>query len=82
MTNIVKVSKAQDSEHYRALIRQYGSSPLLLLDCDVVRLQYRALSRALPNVDMYYAIKSLPHPAMLQTLAAEGAGFDIAQPRH
>jgi ornithine decarboxylase len=78
MTNIVRVSPAAEADQYRALIRQYGSSPLLLLDCDTVRRQYRALVRALPGVELFYAIKSLPHPAMLHTLAAEGAGFDIA----
>jgi ornithine decarboxylase len=60
-----------------ALVRRFGS-PLLVLDCDVVRRQYRALAAALPGVDLHYALKPLPEPAVVETLAAEGAWFDLA----
>ncbi|MEM8593683.1 MAG: type III PLP-dependent enzyme [Pseudomonadota bacterium] len=33
---------------------------------------------ALPNVALFYAIKSLPHAAMIRTLRDLGSGFDIA----
>ncbi len=78
MANVVTVSPAADAEYYRAQIRASGFSPLLLLDCQRLRSQYRSLSAALPGVDLYYAIKSLPHMDVLHVLAAEGAGFDIA----
>ncbi|WP_428774380.1 type III PLP-dependent enzyme [Vibrio sp.] len=58
-------------------VAQYGA-PLLLLDCDVVRQQYRALSEALPNVTLHFALKPLPHPAVVRTLLQEGASFDLA----
>jgi ornithine decarboxylase len=48
------------------------------VDCDVVRRQYRALRRALPKVELYYALKPLPHPAVVATLKAAGASFDVA----
>ena len=60
-----------------ALVAQHGS-PLLVLDCDSVREQYRALQAALPYVTLHYALKPLPHPAVVATLAAEGASFDLA----
>lgn len=76
--NEVKVSPAGNAGRYHTLIRESGFSPLLLLDCERLRQQYRALAAALPGVGLYYAIKSLPHVDVLHTLAAEGAGFDIA----
>ncbi|MFV8820018.1 type III PLP-dependent enzyme [Haliea sp. E17] len=78
MANTVKVSPTADAEYYRTLSRESGFSPLLVLDCERLRQQYRSLVAALPGVDMYYAIKSLPNMDVLHTLAAEGAGFDIA----
>ena len=62
---------------YAALAAQHGS-PLLVLDCNVLRLQYRALAAALPNVTLHYAIKALPEVSAIATLAEEGAHFDIA----
>lgn len=62
---------------WQALVQQYGS-PLLLLDCDVIRRQYRKLAQALPSVDLHYAIKALPERAVIATLAEEGSGFDVA----
>lgn len=61
----------------RALVRAHGS-PLLVLDCDRVRAQYRALSAALPGVDLHYAVKALSHPAVLATLREEGSFFDVS----
>lgn len=65
------------SSGWHALVQRYGS-PLLLLDCDVIRRQYRKLAQALPNVVLHYAIKALPNKAVIATLAEEGCGFDIA----
>jgi ornithine decarboxylase len=62
---------------YRDLVHEHGS-PLLVMDADIVRRQYHALQGALPGVGLYYAIKSLPHPAILGVLADMGAGFDMA----
>ncbi len=78
MTNLVKVSPAADAERYRTLIRESGYSPLLLLDCERLRFQYRSLAAALPGVELFYAIKSLPNLDVLRVLAEEGAGFDMA----
>ena len=36
----------------------YGS-PLLIIDCERVRAQYRRLQKALPGVDLHYALKPL-----------------------
>ncbi|HEX5650596.1 MAG TPA: type III PLP-dependent enzyme [Steroidobacteraceae bacterium] len=68
------MSKAQD---LRALVAQHGT-PLLVVDCDVIRRQYRALRRALPRVDLYYALKPLPHAAVVAALHGVGGRFDVA----
>ncbi|EKO3484689.1 type III PLP-dependent enzyme [Vibrio fluvialis] len=58
-------------------VEQFGA-PLLMLDCDIIRQQYRALSSALPNVTLHFALKPLPHPVVVRTLLQEGASFDLA----
>jgi Diaminopimelate decarboxylase len=62
---------------YRELVATYGS-PLLVLDQAAVRKQYLALTQALPDVRLHYALKPLPHSAVVATLKAEGCGFDLA----
>ncbi len=71
------VANSLDSNTIDSLVAQFGT-PLMVLDCDVVRQQYRALQDALPNVELHYALKPLPHPAVVRTLLAEGAYFDLA----
>ena len=59
------------------LVKQYGS-PLLVLDCNTLRNQYRRLKNALPKVDLYFAIKALPNETVIDVLNKEGCHFDIA----
>ncbi|HTW37313.1 MAG TPA: hypothetical protein VMD49_01945, partial [Steroidobacteraceae bacterium] len=61
----------------RRLVREFGS-PLLIVDCERVRAQLRKLRRALPGVDLHYALKPLPHPAVVRTVIEEGAFLDLA----
>jgi ornithine decarboxylase len=61
----------------RRLVREFGS-PLLILDCERVRVQFRKLKKALPHVDLHYALKPLPHPAVVRTVIAEGGSLDLA----
>jgi ornithine decarboxylase len=75
--NTIKYLSAEQAAPYRELADTHGS-PLLVLDAAKVRDQYYALQRALPGVTLYYAIKSLPHPAILQLMADMNAGFDMA----
>ena len=51
---------------------------MLVLDCEAIRAQYRHLRVALPGVDIYFAVKALPHPAVAATLDEEGSSFDVA----
>jgi len=61
----------------RRLVREFGS-PLLILDCERVRAQFRSLHKALPHVDLHYALKPLPHPAVVRTVLGEGGFLDLA----
>ncbi len=61
----------------RGLAARFGS-PLLVVDCEQVRRQYHALKAALPGVDLHYALKPLPHAAVVACLRDEGAFFDLA----
>lgn len=64
-------------ESIEHLVERYGS-PLFLIDAERVRAQYRRLSAALPGVDLFYAVKCLPHPAVAATLRDCGGCFDLA----
>ena len=61
----------------RRLVREFGS-PLVILDCERVRVQFRKLKKALPRVDLHYALKPMPHPAVVETVLAEGGFLDLA----
>jgi ornithine decarboxylase len=65
------------SDIARAAIALQGT-PVLLLDPERVRRQYHRLVAALPFVRFHYAVKALSHHAVLEALADEGCGFDVA----
>jgi ornithine decarboxylase len=52
--------------------------PCLVVDLEVVRDNYVAFSRALPDTRVFYAVKANPEPEVLKLLAALGSCFDTA----
>ena len=66
-----------DPAHIRALVAEHGS-PLLMLSTQTVRTQYRTLQAALPGVQLHYALKPLPHPAVVNAIKDENGWFDLA----
>jgi ornithine decarboxylase len=54
------------------------AGPCLVVDLDVVRDNYHAFERALPDSRIYYAVKANPAPEVLRLLAAMGSSFDTA----
>ncbi len=64
-------------DEIRRLVREFGS-PLLIIDCGRVRTQYRKLRGALPGVDLHYALKPLPHPAVVRAIVELGGWLDLA----
>jgi ornithine decarboxylase len=65
------------STEIQRLVAEFGS-PLLIIDCQRVREQYRKLHKALPGVDLHYALKPLPHPAVVETIIELGGWLDLA----
>jgi diaminopimelate decarboxylase len=61
-----------------ALVRAHGS-PLFVYDLDVVAARVAMLRAAMPDrVEVAYAVKANPSPAILRLLAGLGLGADIA----
>jgi ornithine decarboxylase len=66
-----------EPQQIQRLVREFGS-PLLIVDCARVRSQYRRLRRALPQVALHYALKPLPHAAVVRTIIEQGGALDLA----
>ena len=52
--------------------------PVLVVDLDVVRDNYSAFAKALPDTRVFYAVKANPAPEVLSLLASLGSCFDTA----
>ena len=52
--------------------------PCLVLDLEVVRDNYMAFAKALPDTRVFYAVKANPDPQVLDLLARLGSSFDTA----
>jgi len=50
----------------RRLAREHGT-PLLVVDHDVLRRNYAEFRRRLPRVQVYFAVKANPDPAIVRT---------------
>ncbi|MFL0585908.1 pyridoxal-dependent decarboxylase, exosortase A system-associated [Sphingomonas olei] len=60
-----------------AWVAAHGS-PLFVYDPAIVADRVRAFRAAFPAVDLQYAIKANPHPALLQAMAPLVDGLDVA----
>ncbi len=52
--------------------------PVLVYDLPQVEENYLTFLAARPDLDVHYAVKANPNPAILQTVANAGGGFDFA----
>jgi ornithine decarboxylase len=59
------------------IARQEGT-PVVVIDHNAVRANYRAFHQHLPRVQAYYAVKANPAPAIVRSLYKIGASFDVA----
>ncbi len=63
----------------REFLRQRREDgPCLVVDLDVVRDNYLAFAKALPDTRVFYAVKANPAPEVLSLLASLGSSFDTA----
>ena len=60
------------------LRRRRDEGPCLVVDLEVVRENYLAFSKALPDTRVFYAVKANPAPEILKLIADMGSCFDTA----
>ena len=60
------------------LKKRREDGPCLVVDLDVVRENYLAFARVLPDTRVFYAVKANPSPEILKLLAELGSSFDVA----
>jgi len=74
-------SYLQQRALYLEVCRKHGS-PLYIIDTDTLRLrakQFRtAFQEALPDLHLFYAVKSNNHPAVAETMVKVGLGLDVS----
>jgi ornithine decarboxylase len=69
------------TERIREFLRKRREDgPCLVVDLDVVRDNYNAFAKALPDTRVFYAVKANPAPEVLSLLAKLGSCFDTASP--
>src|ERR1700754_635058 len=67
------------TERIRAFLRnRRDEGPCLVVDLDVVRDNYAAFAKSLPDTRVFYAVKANPAPEVLSLLASLGSCFDTA----
>ena len=69
-----------DFGHVRRALEQGYTKPFLLIDPELIRVKYRRFRAAMPRVRAHYAVKANPDSRVVQVLADEGSGFEIASP--
>jgi ornithine decarboxylase len=67
------------TERIREFLRKrQEDGPCLVVDLDVVRDNYTAFAKALPDTRVFYAVKANPAPEVLALLTKLGSCFDTA----
>ena len=67
------------TERIREFLRKRREDgPCLVVDLDVVKDNYNAFAKALPDTRVFYAVKANPAPEVLSLLASLGSCFDTA----
>jgi ornithine decarboxylase len=67
------------TERIRKFLRRRSEDgPCLVIDLEVVRDNYLAFAKALPDTRVFYAVKANPAPEILRLLVELGSSFDAA----
>src|SRR5262249_48674645 len=62
------------------LKRRREEGPCLVVDLEVIRENYLAFAKTLPDTKVFYAVKANPAPEILKLLCELGSSFDTASP--
>ena len=73
---VPRLDEAQ-KELLQKLAAEHGT-PLFVIDHEKIRENYREFREALPNVQIYYAVKANSHPEIIKTIFDLGGSFDVA----
>jgi ornithine decarboxylase len=68
-----------DPDLVSAMVTRHGS-PVVLFSRALLGENFRRLQEAFPRGEIFYAIKSNPHPLILETLKQLGSSFDVSTP--
>lgn len=60
------------------LRRRDEDGPCVVVDLDIVRDNFEAFAKSLPDTSVYYAVKANPAPEILSLLESLGSSFDCA----
>lgn len=63
--------------HLEEIVGKHGT-PVVVIDHDRIRENFRSFQRHFPKVQPYYAVKANPEPAIIRSLYRAGASFDVA----
>ncbi|RJQ74099.1 type III PLP-dependent enzyme [Pseudonocardiaceae bacterium YIM PH 21723] len=73
-----------NQQTYQRLVHYLSTNevptPCLLIDVQTVRERFAALRSALPDAEIFYAVKANPQPEVVRVLVELGASFDVASP--
>ena len=73
--------KEEVTERIRKFLRRRREDgPCLVVDSEVIRENYLAFAKSLPDTRVFYAVKANPAPEILKLLAELGSCFDTASP--
>jgi len=67
----------KDKSKLLELTQKY-KTPLLIVDHEIIRENFKKFCKLLPRVKPYYAIKANPEAQIVNTLYKMGSGFDVA----
>ncbi|WP_158882778.1 type III PLP-dependent enzyme [Amycolatopsis anabasis] len=66
-------------DRIRSFLTEHApATPCLVVDTDTVAARVRELAERFPGARLCYAVKANPEPAVVRTVLAAGAGFDVA----
>jgi len=71
------ISDSVQQSEIKHLIAEHGT-PLFLVDHAEIRRNYAEFRKRLPRVQIYYAVKANPDPAIVRTIYEAGGSFDVA----
>jgi len=73
----IDAAEQQSREKLQEIAKKHGT-PVLVIDHEKIRQNYKEFKESLPRVQAYYAVKANPSPEIIRTLYKMGASFDVA----